>query len=282
MVDAEHKLVEERAKKIIDLKNAVCDTPDKSFLVINQKGIDPIALDMFAKAGILGLRRAKRRNMERLTLACGGTAMNSVDDLTPDVLGHADSVYEQVLGEEKYTFVEGVKNPFSCTILIKGPHKHNIEQIKDAVRDGLRAVKNTIEDGAVVPGAGAFNIACAAHIVKHKDSVQGRAKLGVQAYADALLVVPKVLAENSGFDAIDTMIKLQEEHQRGHVVGLDLDSGEPMVPQDEGIWDQYRVHRQILHSSSVVASQILLVDEIMKAGKSARGGQSQANEGMAD
>lgn len=282
MVDAEHKLVEDKVKKIVDLKNKVCDTPDKGFVVINQKGVDPIALDMFAKAGIIALRRAKRRNMERLTLACGGVAMNSIDDLTPDVLGHADEVYEQVLGEEKYTFVEGVHNPFSCTFLIKGPNKHTIEQIKDAVRDGLRAVKNTIEDGYVVPGAGAFELACHADLVKFKDEVQGRPKLGVQAYADALLVVPKTLADNSGFDSIDTVIKLQEEHARGHIVGLDLTTGEPLDPAAEGIWDQYRVLRQILHSSSVVASQLLLVDEIMKAGKGGQRGSSQANPEAAD
>lgn len=58
--------------------------------------------------------------MERLVLACGGEAVNSVDDLTPDSLGWAGLVYEHVLGEEKYTFVEQVKNPHSCTILIKG------------------------------------------------------------------------------------------------------------------------------------------------------------------
>ena len=89
-------------------------------MVINQKGIDPPSLDAFAKEGIIALRRAKRRNMERLTLACGGVAVNSADDLQPNVLGYAEEVYEHVLGEEKYTFVEGVKNPFSCTILIKG------------------------------------------------------------------------------------------------------------------------------------------------------------------
>lgn len=79
-----------------------------------------MALDLFAKHGIIALRRAKRRNMERLALACGGVAVNSLDDIDDTVLGHADEVYEHVLGEEKYTFVEGVKNPFSCTILIKG------------------------------------------------------------------------------------------------------------------------------------------------------------------
>lgn len=56
-----------------------------------------MSLDLLAAEGIMGLRRAKRRNMERLTLACGGVAVNAVEDLTPDVLGHADDVYEHVL-----------------------------------------------------------------------------------------------------------------------------------------------------------------------------------------
>jgi T-complex protein 1 subunit zeta len=66
-------------------------------VVINQKGIDPVSLDQLAAAGIIGLRRAKRRNMERLTLACGGIAVNSVDELSLDVLGYADDVYEHTL-----------------------------------------------------------------------------------------------------------------------------------------------------------------------------------------
>lgn len=86
-----------RVKKVIDLKNKVCADGDKTFVVINQKGIDPMSLDLLAKEGILGLRRAKRRNMERLALACGGMAMNSFDDMTEDCLGFAGSVYEHVL-----------------------------------------------------------------------------------------------------------------------------------------------------------------------------------------
>lgn len=46
--------------------------------------------------------------------------MNSVDDLKPDCLGWAGLVYEHTLGEEKYTFVEEVKDPKSVTLLIKG------------------------------------------------------------------------------------------------------------------------------------------------------------------
>jgi T-complex protein 1 subunit zeta len=142
----------------------LCDGTDKNFVVINQKGIDPPSLEMLARANIIGIRRAKKRNMERIPLACGGNALNSVDEMTEADLGFAKSVYEVNLGDDKYTFIEGVENPFSCTILIKGPNDYSIAQTKDAIRDGLRAVKNTLDDKSVVPGAGAFEVAAAEHL----------------------------------------------------------------------------------------------------------------------
>uniref|UniRef100_A0A8C9T2S9 Chaperonin containing TCP1, subunit 6A (zeta 1) n=1 Tax=Scleropages formosus TaxID=113540 RepID=A0A8C9T2S9_SCLFO len=129
-------------------------------------------------------------------------------------------------GEEKYTFIEKCSNPRSVTLLVKGPNKHTLTQIKDAVRDGLRAVKNAIEDGSVVSGAGAFEVAVADALVKHKPNVKGRAQLGVQAFADALLVIPKVLAQNSGYDPQETLVKLQTEYKEsGQLIGVDLNTG---------------------------------------------------------
>uniref|UniRef100_UPI00398F428C T-complex protein 1 subunit zeta n=1 Tax=Pristiophorus japonicus TaxID=55135 RepID=UPI00398F428C len=268
-VQAERKFIEDRVNKIIALKRKVCDESNKGFVVINQKGVDPLSLDAFAKEGIVALRRAKRRNMERLTLACGGMAMNSVEDLTPECLGHAGLVYEHTLGEEKFTFVEQCDNPQSVTLLLKGPNKHTLTQIKDAVRDGLRAVKNAIEDGCVVAGAGAFEVAVADGLIKHKASVKGRAQLGVQAFADALLVIPKVLAQNSGYDPQETLVKIQTEYsESGQLAGVDLNTGEPMLAGEAGVWDNYNVKKQLLHSCTVIASNILLVDEIMRAGMS--------------
>ncbi|XP_044532316.1 T-complex protein 1 subunit zeta isoform X3 [Gracilinanus agilis] len=269
LVKAERKFIEDRVKKIVELKRKVCGDSDKGFVVINQKGIDPFSLDALAKEGIVALRRAKRRNMERLTLACGGMAMNSLEELSPDCLGHAGLVYEYTLGEEKFTFIEKCVNPRSVTLLIKGPNKHTLTQIKDAVRDGLRAVKNAIEDGCVVPGAGAVEVAIAEALIKHKPNVKGRARLGVQAFADALLIIPKVLAQNSGFDLQETLVKVQAEHaESGQLVGVDLKTGEPIIAAEAGIWDNYCVKKQLLHSCTVIATNILLVDEIMRAGMS--------------
>lgn len=276
LVESERRFVDAKLKKIVELKNQVCDAPAstpeserKSFVIFNQKGIDPMSLDILAKNGIFALRRAKRRNMERLQLCCGGVAQNSVDDLSPDILGWAGLVYEQTLGEEKYTFVEDVKDPKSVTLLIKGPNTHTLNQIQDAMRDGLRSVKNAIEDGALVPGAGAFEVAAAAHLLDHvRRNAKGRAKLGVEAFAQALMVIPKTLANNAGLDIQDSIVALQDECAEGHVVGLDTQTGECMDPVSTGVWDNYRVKRHLLHSSAVIASNLLSVDEILRAGRS--------------
>lgn len=72
--------------------------------------------------------------------------MNSVDDLSPAVLGFAGHVYEQTVGEDKFCFVEDVRNPSSCTLLLQGPNQQVVAQLKDAARDGIRAVK-VVEGG---------------------------------------------------------------------------------------------------------------------------------------
>jgi T-complex protein 1 subunit zeta len=161
----------------------------------------------------------------------------------------------------------GVKDPHSCTILIKGPNKFTIEQIKDAIRDGLHAVTNAIEDKVVLPGGGCFEVALYTHLTKFSKSVKGRAQLGVKCFADAMLIVPKTLAQNSGFDVLDTLLMLQQEHEDGNMVGLDLFTGLPMDPVNEGVFDNYRVKQQIIDSTSYTTIQLLYIDEILRAGK---------------
>ncbi|KAK1527177.1 T-complex protein 1 [Colletotrichum costaricense] len=275
LVESERRFVDAKLKKIVELKKEVCgNDPTKNFVIINQKGIDPLSLDVLAKNGILALRRAKRRNMERLQLICGGVAQNSVDDLSPESLGWAGLVYEQTLGEEKYTFIEEVKEPKSVTLLIKGPNAHTITQVTDAVRDGLRSVYNMIVDKSVVPGAGAFQVACAAHLKSDAFSktVKGKAKWGVEAFADALLIIPKTLAANAGLDIQDALAAMQDEHADGNIVGLDLATGEPMDAELEGIFDSFRVLRNCIASSSSIASNLLLCDELLKARQMGRAG----------
>ena len=280
LIKSERAFTDEKVKKVIELKRKVCKDATTHFVVINQKGIDPLSLDMLAKEGILGLRRAKRRNMERLVLACGGNAVNSVDDLTENDLGYAGVVYEEELGEDKYTFVEGVKQLKSCTILVKGPNEHTIAQIKDAVRDGLRSVKNTIDDKAVVCGGGAFEIAAYLDIKKYVDTLQGKMKLGADLFADSLLVIPKTLAENSGLDVQDCLLKaIEETKKEGKPFGIDVDTGKPLGAESRAIFDNVCVKRNFFSIAPALAQQLLQIDEIIRAGKQ-MGGKGPGGQPM--
>ena len=278
LLKSEHQATDALCQKIIALKREVCDSEEgkknnRHFMVINQKGIDPLSLDLLAREGILGLRRAKKRNAERLILACGGNAVNSFDDLTVNDLGYADLVYEEQLDEEKYTYIEGVKNPQSCTILVRAASGYEINQIKEAIRDGLRAVKNVFDDQSIIPGAGAFEIACSEMLKTYAKSkeVEGKKYYGVNAFAEALLVIPKAVCENAGVDPQESIINvIKSYNENNKLMGIDInDNGKPINPVDHGIFDNYCVKKSMLNISPVLTQQFLMVDEIIRAGKHA-------------
>lgn len=89
----------------------------------------------------------------------------------------------------------------------------------------------------------------------------------MEIFAKSLLVVPKVLIENSGLDMQDKVLALLAEYEKTkQPTGIDLMSGEVMSPAAEGIWDNYRVKKQLFNLAPVLAQQLLLVDEIIRAG----------------
>ena len=120
-----------------------------------------------------------------------------------------------------------------------------------------------------MPGAGSYEVAVHMALKKAMEAIKGRARLGMQAYAEGMLVIPKVLAQNAGYDPQDVMVTLTSEAgESGQVVGVDCSTGEAINPADHGILDNYRVKKQMIHSCTVIACNLLLVDEIMRAGLS--------------
>lgn len=80
--------------------------------------------------------------------------------------------------------------------------------------------------GCLVPGAGAFEVAAHGELLKYKSEVKGRTQLGVEAFANALLVIPKTLATNAGYDPQETIVKLiQDYNSSGQLIGIDINTG---------------------------------------------------------
>ncbi|KNC35237.1 chaperone [Plasmodium falciparum RAJ116] len=100
--------------------------------------------------------------------------------------------------------------------------------------------------------------------------IKGKQKFALDIYANSLLNIPKVLLENSGLDIHQTLFNVIDKYNedRSEPLGLDLDTGEPIIAHLKGIYDNYCVKKEILSIATAISQQILLVDEIIRAGKS--------------
>ena len=237
-----------------------------------QKGIDDLAQHYLAKAGILAVRRVKESDMEKLAKATGGKIVMKLDDLTKDDLGTCGAVEERKIADDKMTFVTGCKDAKAVSILIRGGTEHVVAEIERAVHDALSVVADAIEDGKVITGGGSSATELALGLREYAASVGGREQLAIDAFADAMEIIPRTLAENAGLDAIDTLIDIRKAHKDGKKHhGLNVFTGKIVDMKAENVLEPIRVGRQAINSATDAAVMILRIDDVIAA-KSTKGG----------
>ena len=252
-------------------------------VVFCQKAIDDIAQHYMAKYGIYAVRRVKKSDMAKLAKATGGKIITNLDDLTPEDLGYAEIVEERKIGEDNMTFVRGCKNPKAVSILIRGGTEHVVAEAERALHDALKVVGVAMEDGYAVAGGGAAEIELALKLREFAPSVGGREQLAIEAFADALEIIPRTLAENAGMDAIDIIMKLKAEHQKGNKhAGVDVIEGKISDMVEKKVIEPMRVKKQAIESATEVATMILRIDDVIasKRTEPPKGGQGGPGGGM--
>ncbi len=180
-----------------------------------QKGIDDLAQHYLAKAGIFALRRVKKSDMEKLARATGASLVSSIDEITAEDLGFAGSVEEKKIAGEEMTFVTGCKNPKAVTILVRGGTEHVVDELDRALHDAIRVVSVVIEDGKFVAGGGSPEIELSLRLKDYAATVGGREQLAIEAFAKALEIIPRTLAENAGLDPIDMLVEPPRSPREG-------------------------------------------------------------------
>ena len=244
-----------------------------------QKGIDDLAQHYLAKHGILAVRRVKKSDMEKLAKATGAKVVTNVKDLTSEDLGYAEVVEERKVAGENMIFVEGCKNPKAVTILIRGGTEHVVDEVERALEDAIKVVKDVMEDGAILPGGGATELDLSIRLDEFAKQVGGKEQLAVEAFAEALKIIPKTLAENAGLDTIDVLVKAISEHKnKGKAIGVDVFAGEPADMLERGVIEPARVKRQAIKSASEVAIMILRIDDVIAAKISKGEGKGRERE----
>jgi len=255
-------------------------------VVLCQKGIDDIAQHFLAKAGIYACRRVKKSDMEALARATSASIVTNLDDLNEKHLGKAGQVEEVKVGDEEMTYVKGCKNPKAVTILIRGGTEHVVDEVKRAMDDSMGDVVSALKIGKVVAGAGSVEIELAKELRKFADSLSGREQLAVQAFANAIEIIPRTLAENAGLDPIDITTELKAAHDKKQIwAGVDVFSGKVVDAWKAGVIEPLKIKTQAVSSAAEVAEMILRIDDVIAGSGSGAapepmGGMPQMPPGM--
>jgi thermosome len=259
-LEEENKMLKSMVDKIISAGANV---------VLCQKGIDDIAQHYLAKKGVLAVRRVKESDMFKLSKATGAKVVNNLDGMTDKDLGYADLVEERRVETDKWVFIEGCKNPKAVTILVRGGSQRVVDEAERSMHDALMVTKDVLERPEIVAGGGAPEAYIANELREWSSSIQGRAQLAVQKFADALDSLPLALAENAGMDPIDTMTELRSKQSKGSKwTGVDVRN---MVVADmfkQNVLEPVIVKEQIIKSATEAACMILRVDDVIASSKS--------------
>lgn len=244
-------------------------TKSGATVLMCEKGIDDLAQHYLAKKGLYAVRRVKRSDMEKLAKATGGKIVTNLDDLSQKELGKAAEVEEVKIGDSDMTFVTGCRNPKAVSVLVRGGTEHVVDEAERALHDALKVVSVAIEDEVIVPGGGATEIELALKLRDYGQSVGGREQLAIEAFAEALEIIPWTLAENAGMDAINVLIELKNSHTKkaGKAYGVDVMENRVSDMVKTKVLEPLRVKRQAIESATEVASMVLRIDDVIASRK---------------
>src|SRR5881628_3522235 len=251
-------------------------------VIFCQKGIDDLAQHYLAKQEIYAVRRVKKSDMEKLAKATGGKVVTKLDELAKDDLGFAKQVYEKKIGDDEMTFVTGCKNPKAVSILLRGGTEHVVDELERSLEDATSVVAVAIEDGKVISGGGSSAMEIALALRDFASTVGGREQMAIEAFADAVEVIPRTLAENAGLDPIDILIELRQQHKKGNkTAGINVFSGKVSDMKKENVIEPIRVGSQAISSATDAAVMVLRIDDVIAArsGGGAGPGAGKGGEG---
>ncbi len=270
-IDQEERTIKDMIEKV---KNSGAN------VVICQKGIDDLAQHYLAKAGIYAVRRVKKSDLDNLARATGAKVVNSIKELSSEDIGYAGIVEEIKVGNELMTYVRECKNPKSVTILLRGGTQHVIDEIERAMKDAIGDIAAVLKSGKVVAGAGAIEIELAKRLRKYANSLSGKEQLAVLAFADAMEIIPRTLAENAGLDPVDIVAELKAKHDspQGKWAGINVFTGKIMDALEEGVIEPLKIKTQAVASASEVTELILRIDDVIASSGGSKG--SPGGRGM--
>jgi chaperonin GroEL (HSP60 family) len=165
------------------------------------------------------------------------------------------------------TYVIECKNPKAVTLLVRGSTEHVVDEVKRAVEDAVGDIVAALKNNKVVAGAGAPEIELSRNLLKFSETLSGREQLAVKAFAEAMEIIPRTLAENAGIDPIDVLTELRAAHDKKQKwAGINVFTGKIIDAWKQGIIEPLKIKTQAVSSAAEVAVMILRIDDVIAGG----------------
>jgi len=257
IVDAEWKIIYEKLEKIV---------ATGAKIVLSRLPIGDLATQYFADRDIFCAGRVLNEDLGRVIKAVGGQVQSSVNDIKPEHLGTCEFFEERQIGGERFNLFQGCPNAKTCTLILRGGAEQFIEEVERSLHDAIMVVRRAIKSKTIVAGGGATEMELSRYLREYSRTIEGKQQLIIAAFAKALEVIPRQIADNAGFDATDILNKLRQKHATdgNQWFGVDINSESISNNYENFVWEPALVKINILSASTEAANLILSVDETVK------------------
>lgn len=238
--------------------------------IVTGSGIGDMALHFVNRYGMMAIKILSKFELRRLCRVTGAVALTKLQAPTPDETGFCDVIeYLEIGGDRCTVFRQESEKSRTATIVLRGSTQNFLDDVERAVDDGVNIVKAVVKDGRMLAGAGACEIELARQIAEFGNQTSGMHSHAVKAFAEALEVVPRALADNAGMDATSVISKLYVAHQNGVVnAGVNVNDEENCVvdvinDSEFPVYDAFAVKFWALKLAADAAVTILKVDQVI-------------------
>jgi len=230
-----------------------------------RESIDDDVKDYLTKVGIQAFRRVSRSDLNMLARVCNARLVHSIQSSSKNDIGDCVVSKNVTIDGKDFWIVEGEGK--AATIVAKGSTVDVLGEVERCFDDALGVSVQLIEDGLVVCGGGASYIALARRLRRYAETIPGREQLAVEAYADAIEVIVRVLAENAGIDPISTLLDVvaEQTNTNSDQIGINLDAGKPENMAELGVLEPQGIIKQAIIGATEVAISVLRIDDVLWA-----------------
>jgi chaperonin GroEL (HSP60 family) len=261
------------AKAYADLGNealstatsVICDALPQGGVVFTRDGAVERLTKPCAERGISVVSRVMDSDMKALSRLLDTLIVHEAINVTAEATADCVSIRQESIGGMKFVVIE--QPPDQCpvsTLVLRGATRQTLDEHERGFEDAIGVVSLAFRDGKVVCGGGSVYISMAQHLRQRSADMGGREQMAVEAFAEALEVIPATIAENAGHDPLDTILALRNEHQNGKGdYGPDVETGGTCSMIEKGVFEPLSVITQAVLSATEVAISILRIDDII-------------------